>query len=70
MTTTADLIRIRAAAKYVGRSMNTLRRWCDQGVAPTGDRLHVFREPITRERMIERRDVEKLRASLSPRADG
>lgn len=66
-TTTADLIRIRAAAKYVGRSVDTLRRWSDEGVAPTGDRLHTMRDPITGERYFRRDEVERVKASIAPK---
>lgn len=50
----------------LGRSIATMRRWANDGRAPTGERLHVARDPVTHERMFPRADIERVAASLRP----
>ena len=59
----SDLLRIGKAAKLIGVSGTTLRRWADEG------RLKAYRIGVRRERRFRREDVLALLEGPAPASD-
>ena len=63
-----ELIPIDEAAKRLGRSVETVRDWTNRGFAPTGVRIEAVRDQATKIRWYDPKMIERVRASLFPRA--
>lgn len=59
-----DLIPIDEAARRLGRSVFTVRRWTERGFAPSGAKITARRDVATKIRWYDPRAIERVRASM------